>query len=378
MITVKEAQGRAGSLLKRRMAAWATGKADVPAFSLGLRPPTEARMLDDPGAVDEWVRGWKRITGPLEVEYVERRWRTLGAQVLPSRLIVGSPDDLADFVGGSTARNWRTLRDRATQLRDVLGDGEDVQQVIRSRAKRLLNLTETNFAALVAVLEWLKEHSIEGLRPRQLPIRGVDSKWFGEHRDLVEKLHAAYSGGAELGVVDAKKLIRLRILDPALSVGGLTDFACLREELATLSIRPSAVFIVENLESLLAMPEWPAAVVIHGSGYAVSVLGEIPWLKGADVIYWGDLDADGFAILHVLRSHLPSVTSVLMDEGTLLEHRDLWVADPSPRMRELSTLTTEEQSTLERLRQEGNVRLEQERIPWEVALEKLRKATLTS
>ena len=378
MITVKEARGRAGSRLKRKMAAWATGEPDVPAFNLGLRPPPESKMLEDPDAVDGWVHAWKDVTPPLEVEYVERRWRTLGAQVLPNRLIVGSPDDLAGFVGGATARNWRTLRDRAAALMQVLGESEDVRQVIRSRGKRLLDLPETNFVALLAVLEWLKTNSIEGLRPRQLPIRGVDSKWLGEHRDLVEKLHAASSGGAGLGVVDAKKLIRLRVLDPTLSVGGLTDFACLREELATLAIRPRTVFIFENLESVLAMPQWPGAIVIHGSGYAVSVLGDIPWLKGANVIYWGDLDADGFAILHVLRSHLPKVTSVLMDEETLLEHRDLWVADPSPRVRELSTLTAEEQSTLERLRGEGNVRLEQERIPWKVALEELRKVAATS
>ena len=99
MITVKEARGRAGSRLKRKMAAWATGEADVPAFNLGLRPPPESKMLEDPGAVDDWVRGWKSVAPPLEVEYVERRWRTLGAQVLPNRLIVGSPDDLAGFVG---------------------------------------------------------------------------------------------------------------------------------------------------------------------------------------------------------------------------------------------------------------------------------------
>lgn len=48
----------------------------------------------------------------------------------------------------------------------------------------------------------------------------------------------------------------------------------------------------------------------------------------APVVYWGDLDSDGFAILHRLPTHLPEVASVLMDVETLIDHRDLWVPDP--------------------------------------------------
>lgn len=78
--------------------------------------------------------------------------------------------------------------------------------------------------------------------------------------------------------------------------------------------------------------------------------------------------SDGFAILHALRSGCTDVTGVLMDEETLLAYRDLWVPEPKPATGVYPTLTDREQRTLERIRGEGNVRLEQERIPWAVAL----------
>lgn len=382
MITVKQARTRASSLLKRNMAAWATEPPDQPVFNLGLRPPTEARAQQDPARADQWVAEWQQVSAPPVVQWVERRWRTLGTQNLPERATIDSPDSLANFAGGTTARDWRLLKRRTQMLETALTEARSnveegvtsrIRSAVRSRAKRILGLSDANFDALLGVLVWLRTNTIEGLRPRQLPIRGVDSKWFEDHRALVERLHAA-AGGEALGVVDSKGLIRLRVLDPVLAVGGLTDFACTLEELASLDLRPRTVFIFENLESILAMPDWPAALVVHGSGYAAPALGDIPWLRNAKVIYWGDLDADGFAILHALRSHLDDVTSVMMDEATLLAYRDLWVSDPSPNRRELPTLTESEQRARARLQSEGDVRLEQERIPWQAAVVALEAA----
>lgn len=115
-------------------------------------------------------------------------------------------------------------------------------------------------------------------------------------------------------------------------------------------------------------------MAVHGSGYAVDGVARLDWIDGARVIYWGDLDSHGFAILNRLRSHLPEVESVLMDEATLLAHQDLWVPEPKPSTGTFAHLTGTEARALERLRAEGNVRLEQERIPWDTALNRLRTA----
>jgi hypothetical protein len=119
------------------------------------------------------------------------------------------------------------------------------------------------------------------------------------------------------------------------------------------------------------MPDLAGAVVVHGSGYGAARLAQIPWIQAGRVVYWGDLDSDGFSILHTLRSGCANVTSVLMDEDTLLAYRDLWVPEPKAASGRYPTLTASEQRTLDRIRSEGNVRLEQERIDWTSALSRL-------
>jgi hypothetical protein len=76
-----------------------------------------------------------------------------------------------------------------------------------------------------------------------------------------------------------------------------------------------------------------------------------------------------------VRRLLPQTVSVLMDEATLLAHRELWVTETSPHAAEaLELLTTAERSVYERLKANHwnpQVRLEQERIGWVYALERL-------
>ncbi len=92
----------------------------------------------------------------------------------------------------------------------------------------------------------------------------------------------------------------------------------------------------------------------------------VPWLQSARVLYWGDLDAHGFAILSRLRGFVPGVRSFLMDRSVLEGHWNLAVPDemPAPSF-DWRMLTCEEYAVWELLR-ERRLRLEQERIPMAV------------
>lgn len=127
---------------------------------------------------------------------------------------------------------------------------------------------------------------------------------------------------------------------------------------------------MENLETLLCLPDAEGTVAVWGSGFDVTS-ASLPWLRGASILYWGDLDSQGFAVLHRYRSHLPQIRTVMMDEATLEAHSDLWVPEPTPFRGAPESLTPAELRTLQRLRDEGDVRLEQERIGWDYALERL-------
>ena len=378
MVTVAEACARALKRVASDQRDWAAFGGEDALLEIVLHPPTERAALDDQGAAIAWVRAWRAVAdsdATVEVTWGDRQWPRVGAQAVPERCVVRGADAIAAFAGTAPGRDWRVLRDRAEVLRGALADEAGsvgaLAAAIRTHGRTLQQLAETDFTTLILVVAWLAENPASGWRIRQLPIRGIDTKWLEGHRSVVESLHAAVSGRISLGLLDAPNLVRVRFLDPALRPGGLCDVIAPVEELAALDVAPSVVFVFENLETMFAMPELPGAVVVHGGGYAAPRLGGIPWIQSGRVLYWGDLDSDGFAILHALRSGCTDVTSVLMDEETLLAYRDLWVPEPKAAAGTYSTLTAGEQRVLERIRSEGNVRLEQERIAWEVALAKL-------
>lgn len=400
MVAPEAARELARRALARSHRGWTLGEVPTPAWSLPLKPPTEQVVLADPQAAQSWVRGWRAATLPagIRVEWAERSWRSVGRQQVPVRVNAVTPDALVAWVGGREAREQRVFAERVAAMRRLAeawggsgpsaaggagsapqtqdDDGEaaadprelTLAAALRRHAQRLTDLSEPDFLRVVAVLEWLRTTPVQGLRPRQLPIRGVDSKWFGAHRTLLEALHAPQEGG--LGIVDAHPTVRVRILDPALRPEGLRDLEVPLEQAAAWPIAPARVLVVENSETLLCLPDAPGAVAVWGRGFdtAATVL---PWLRGAELHYWGDLDSHGFAILHRYRTRLPQLRSVLMDVRTLEAFRDLCVPDPTPFRGALATLTSDEARALERLRAEGDVRLEQERVGWDHALSAL-------
>jgi hypothetical protein len=125
--------------------------------------------------------------------------------------------------------------------------------------------------------------------------------------------------------------------------------------------------IVENEISYLSVEVPDDGVVIWGRGFDVDNVGRLRWLADADVLYWGDIDTHGFAILDRLRAWLPRTRSVLMDRETLLAHRERWVSEDRPATSVLTRLTHDERNLYLELVADGlgqRVRLEQERIDW--------------
>lgn len=382
-VSVSAARQVAAKRLTDKMGLWAGQSVEAAepgpaALKVALHPPSEQQMLRDQHAVEEWVRQWRDVSGRpwAQVDWALRSWKSVGSQEIPLRLHLQTPGDVAAFARGKGQEEWERLSARARVLAETFPcAAANLGGAIQANSKMLLSLSELDFNRLLAVTKWILGNPTQALRPRQLPVRGVDTKWFKDHKKLVGDIAGA-NGKNDLGIVEADRLLRLRFLDAALAPGGISDLSAPVEQLEKLSIRPRTVFIFENLESVLAMPPWANAVAIHGSGYAVRVVAQIPWITDPQVtvIYWGDLDSDGFAILHALRSHVPHAESILMDPDTLAEFSDLWVTETRPNTGRFPLLQNSESEALERIRMEGGVRLEQERIPWQYALERLQAA----
>jgi hypothetical protein len=361
---------------------WVAGGGSWP-LDVSLGAPTEKDIAEDPGAVRSWASAWQSMTGPGEVAFKERQFARFGKHRLPVSLTFSDARQVAAAVGQT--RRWSTAVERYQRMLrrwPLLGHGN----VLASKFDVLADYAGENFERLMSLLAWLELNPKSGLYLRQLPVEGLDTKWFEKRTGLVATLLRALRAAAPEDESDFHELcglrkpahrVRVRLLCPALRtvVGGLCDIEAPVGELAKLPISPRVVVIVENLETGLALPDLPGAAVVMRLGNAVSALGKLPWLQEADAVYWGDIDTHGFAILDRARRAVPHLRSLLMDEATLLSHRALWVQEASqcPNV-PLEALTAEERFCYDNLRihtWDQRVRLEQERLGWREAMETL-------
>ncbi|MGV9864797.1 DUF3322 domain-containing protein [Rhodococcus koreensis] len=346
--------------------------ADQDSLTVALHPPSEQQIAEDPDTVVAWVRAWRGYAGDGRVEWATRRWPSFGTQEVPVRLTLAGAGRIAS-AGGREAE-WRALVMRRDTLVDRLGPGTpELSAAVAATASKWLELDDDDFGRLTTIARWLSEHPDSGYFIRQLPVPGVDTKWLARHRGVVESLLDGVRGSRDLGIRSLPHLRDLALCDPGLLAGSPRRFATSLEELTALPLNPARTLILENKEGLYALPPLADTVAVHGSGYTVHELAEVPWVVDSEVWYWGDLDSHGFAILDRLRRHLPHVRSLLMDQATLDRWRGLAVREQSPTFNEVSHLTASEAAALESLR-EGDLRLEQERIPWPYVLEQLNAA----
>jgi hypothetical protein len=343
-------------------------------ITLGI--PTENQALKQVEDVRAWVAAWQSWNGMGSLSWSERRWRKLGTQPVPEKLLLASPVEVAQWIG--EADRWNRARLR---YRDLIGRWPQIANKLPRYFATLADYSEGDYQRLIDMVAWIETNPASDLYPRQLPVSGLDSKWLERRKgllaDLVDNVRGESSSEGDFyaccGLKAPPQLIHLRILDDSLRqrIGGLSDISAPWEQLAELILPVSNVFIVENLQTGLAFDDLPGSVVIMQLGYGVDVLGRLPWVARAHCVYWGDLDTHGFAILNRARSYLPELKSVLMDEATLRNHQDLWVEEKDQHAAEtLPLLTDPERAVYQAIKRNAwgqNIRLEQERIAWDVA-----------
>lgn len=358
MRTVEQLRALAARAWPRRFPGWLAESLDGEPTPLSwpLHPPSERGALAGPDGVAAWATAWQHFSerDDVTLEWITRRWPSMGRQRLPERVSLG-PRAVAELSG--QAAGWAVACEAVGMLargwpEAPLADG------VSAAARGLVKLRADDVGRLASVLGWLSANPDSGLFERELPVEGVDTKWFERHRSVVEPLADAITGGTGLRRHGVR--FRVRDLDP--SSPDAADFSVTLEELKLLSVRPARVLISENLTTVATLPPLPETFAVHGMGFSASSLADVGWIRSADVVYWGDLDTYGFQILGQARSALPQVRSVLMDSETLASARALAVTEPRPFKGEIGHLTLAERSTLALIRAEG-LRLEQERIP---------------
>ena len=377
MRSVDDLRAWAGTRYRRAHREW-LGRDDLGAAAVveyPLQPPSEQQVGLDTAAAAAWVAGWRsaRLPAGASVVWERRRWRSFGEQDLPVRVRVEGADAVASLAG--SRRGWQDLARTASA---VVGRWPSLVTVVPGVAGPLGKLGPGDVERLLATVEWFALNPQSELLARQVPVEGVDTKWLERHRGLVTRLVQGLTGEG-LGLRVEPRRYRARRLDDGDrhgdKGGGVQDLTAEVAELARLPWRPATVVICENLQTLAALPPHLGVVAVHGNGLAGPALAEVPWLQGARVLYWGDLDTYGLSILSMVRQALPQTESLLMDTATLRRFAALTGTEPSPFRGPIGHLTHSEQQALTAIRR-ADARLEQERIPLPHAVATVRAALL--
>ena len=345
------------------------------AFSVPLHPPTGQAIHANPDAATAFIRAWETHDG---VTYETRnlsRWG-LGTQQLPIRYEAASNAELISLAG------YTSEFERLTRSLDVLEDVGSRRVVVSRRAvvdalPLWRDLPPTDIAHARRVTQWFCDHPDTGVLPRAVAVEGVHGKWIEQHRRLLEHLLSIARGGnGDLGLGSVHPTIRLRFA-PGSGPAGLDDISVpndtIGKALSGAREQIEQVLFLENKETFLSLTPQPGTCLIFGSGYRAHHSASLNAFDGKRILYWGDLDLDGYQILDAVRSQRPNAESVLMGPDTVISNLDIATPDRDFTPTTLTRLTPEENKALDILITHGHLRIEQERINIEDALKVLRQ-----
>lgn len=363
-----------------RLLASLIGGGNLFPMPVPLRGPRGEALSEHFADVREWIAELRAASKDARghgftLQWREIQHRQLGRNQVPCAAVIETIDDGLALIG--KRREAAQFRELANQISTAF---PALNGWMLQRPLRVLELAGA-WPRLLAILRWQQQHPRPNIYLRQIDLPEIDTKFIECYRGVLSELldlilpdeavepsaTGAINFERRYGFKSKPTLIRFRLLDPELFIQGCSDLTIPAREFGALNLPVRRVFITENEINGLAFPAVPGSLVLFGLGYGLDRLAEITWLHHIEIMYWGDIDTHGFAMLDQLRCYFPHARSLLMDNPTLQAHRTLWGEEPTPTAKDLPRLTAEETGIYNALRQNefaARLRLEQERISY--------------
>lgn len=353
-------------------------------FSVPLRPGVSTgAAVERLGYADwdEWRQSWRRFGDqhPAGVSIVHKPVSVRGVRGDHPATLEANLDGAAALIVGAghpcvDLGRARTLASSLQSVGAVL-----TPPTLRAACR----LTAGDAEVLLSAVTWLRANpDASAWTARQLPVPGMHTKWLDTHGALLRDV----SGRDVRDEVRPRPaVLHLTYVDPGHAAPGRRRHdAWTTGDTHDIAYPPRVVLVVENRDSRLWFPPAPETIVVEGGGKAAAaVLADVPWIRAAEhIAYWGDIDADGYAILDAFRAALAKpgrdgappkqVTSLLMDVTDLHRYASRGVnfdkhgrlLGPSDKV--LKNLTEGELAAYDTITTQGSSqfrRIEQEAIP---------------
>lgn len=306
------------------------------------------------------------------LEFKQVRTKHLGKQDLPTSIYFDTENDYLKFLGKENeVELFVGIINKITETFPELKEW-----IIKKPIKVIQNQTE--WESILKVCRYFKQSPKPNLYIRELPIN-VHTKFIERNKsvikDLLDILISDYNNKGEkqfekrFNLKYAEPQVRFKILDKEVSqkyFSGIDDVSIPVSQFEVLDLPIEKVIVFENKTTFytaLTLPKMDKAIALFGSGFSVSNLKNVYWFKDKALLYWGDIDVQGFEILSQFRGYFPQTISILMNKITFEKFFENDSGTPTNISVQLN-LTDEEQQLYDMLKT-NNWRLEQEKIPFD-------------
>jgi hypothetical protein len=304
------------------------------------------------------------------LEFQKIKTKYLGVQDLPISIYFDNEKDFLKFLGKENEVDFFK-----SNVEIILREFPELKDWIINNSKKVIdNVNE--WQNILQVCQYFKQNPKPNFYIRELPVK-VHTKFIernkGIIRELLDVLIYEHVNTEEkefekrFYLKYAEPQIRFKVLDKTISdrfFSGIDDIAIPVSQFEKLELPIRKVLVVENKTTLyttLTLPKIDDTIAIFGSGFSVFNLKNVRWFDNLKLLYWGDIDVQGFEILSQFRTYFPHTRSVLMDKQTFDKFFENDNGTPTSISTKLNLADVEQE--LYEILKTNNWRLEQEKIP---------------
>lgn len=306
------------------------------------------------------------------LEFQKVKTKYLGIQDLPIAIYFDTEIDFLKFLGKE-----KEVDLFKSSVEKITNEFPELKEWIFKNPLRVI-ANQTEWESIMKVCKYFKQNPKPNLYIRELPIK-VHTKFVEKNqsviKELLDILISEFINQDEkqfekrFNLKFAEPQIRFKILDKEIGqkfFSGLDDIAIPVSQFENLNLPIKRAIVLENKTTFytaLTLPQMNRTIALFGSGYSVSNLKNIRWFDNIELLYWGDIDVQGFEILSQFRTYFPKTKSVLMDRQTF----DKFFEDDkgTPTNISIKLNLTDEEYQLYDILKTKNWRLEQEKIPFD-------------
>jgi hypothetical protein len=373
MISSNEIKSKAEKKYKNYLQAIINQENIFPLAIIGNKKPSKS-IPEFKKELNELIAFSKEKKGfGYSITYQERKTKTLGTQSFPSSIYFETRQDFEKYL-----KVEKEVEQFITDYNTISNCFPEINPWLEKHPNKVI-ANSNNWTDILKVCNYFKSNPKPNLYIRELPI-SVHTKFIENNtsilKELLDIIIEPFTNKDKtifekrFNLKYSQPLIRFKILDSKISqnhFSGINDISVPINQFNALNLNLEKVIVVENKTNLhtiaLTLPEMEKTIVIFGSGFKVENLKNAEWLNKLEILYWGDLDVQGFEILSQMRNYFPLTKSFLMDEITFNKFFENDNGTLSKVNSQLN-LTKIEMNIYEKIKT-NNWRLEQEKIPLE-------------